>query len=243
MPAAQRYPAMRDALNATGRPIFYSLCNWGEEDTINWGPQVGNSWRTTQDIKDLWASIEMNFRYNYDGRAASGPGGWNDPDMLEVGNGGLTHDEEQTHFALWAVSKAPLIIGCDLSTISAESFTILTNQEIIAVNQDPGSAQARCFIGCGWWASILRTPSVYATTLSSGETVAVVVNWRETNYSRFEFSLFDIGIAPRGGKIQVRDLISHEDIGIFEDSDYSANVVVDKLRGHGSKVLKLSILN
>ena len=81
----------------------------------------------------------MNFRYNYQGIAASGPGGWNDPDMLEVGNGGLTVVEEQTHFALWAVSKAPLIIGCDLSKVSAASFSILTNEEIIRVNQDPGS--------------------------------------------------------------------------------------------------------
>jgi len=133
---------MRDALNATGRPIFYSPCNWGEEHTINWAPEVGNSWRTTQDIADLWTSIEFNFLYNSADAIASAPGGWNDPDMLEVGNGGLTLEEERTHFALWAIIKAPLIIGCDLTKISADSLKILTNEDLIAVNQDPGAIQA-----------------------------------------------------------------------------------------------------
>ena len=78
---------------------------------------------------------------------------------------------------------------------------------------------------------------MYATTLSTGETVAVIVNWRETNLSGFEFSLFDIGVVPQGGKINVRDLVQHQEVGVFDDSDYKANVVVDKLSGHGCKVL------
>ena len=98
VPASIRYPAMRDALNATGRPIFYSICNWGEEDTTHWGPEVGNSWRTTQDISNTWSSLEFNFHSNANGRDSSAPGGWNDPDMLEVGNEGLTLDEEKNPF-------------------------------------------------------------------------------------------------------------------------------------------------
>lgn len=113
-----RYPAMRDALEATGRPIFYSLCQWGEEDSWQWAPETANSWRTTQDIFDGWASVEYNFRENQKHFERSGPGAWNDPDMLEVGNGGLTYDEEKTHFAMWCLAKAPLIIGCDLTTVS-----------------------------------------------------------------------------------------------------------------------------
>ncbi len=105
---------MRDALNATGREIFYSVCSWGEENIPDWGKSVGNSWRTTQDIANLWGSIEFNFRENLKLASKSGTGGWNDPDMVEVGNEGLTFEEEKTHFALWAISKAPLIIGCDL---------------------------------------------------------------------------------------------------------------------------------
>lgn len=138
-PANERYTAMRDALNATGRPIFYSICNWGEDGTHEWGPETGNSWRTTWDIKDFWLSIEYNFRVNAYHQDVSGPGGWADPDMLEIGNGGLTLEEEKTHFALWAVSKAPLIIGTDLTKIAFESLMIIKNKELIAVNQDPTS--------------------------------------------------------------------------------------------------------
>lgn len=124
---------MRDALlKATSkpgrRPIFYSLCNWGEENTVNWGKQVGNSFRTTQDINKEWASIEYNFKLNAKAKDFSGIGGWADPDMLEVGNGGLTVEEEKTHFALWAISKAPLIIGTDLTTINDDSLNILKNK-------------------------------------------------------------------------------------------------------------------
>ena len=115
----------------------------------------------------------------------SGPGAWNDPDMLEVGNGGLTHEEEMTHFAMWALSKAPLIMGCDLTTVSQESLDILTNVDLIAVNQDPNSKQATCFIGCSWFDAITRSPSVYATNVTGGDVIAMIINWREVNYEDF----------------------------------------------------------
>jgi len=134
VPATVRYPAMRDALNKTGHPIFYSICNWGYEETVNWGPETGNSWRTTMDIKGMWASIQYNFRVNAYHPEIAGPGSWNDPDMLEIGNNYLTLDQERTHFALWSIVKAPLIIGCDLDKVSPDSFAILTNQELIAIN-------------------------------------------------------------------------------------------------------------
>ena len=158
VPATIRYPAMRDALIATGRPIFYSICNWGDEETWQWAPETGNSWRTTQDIFDGWASVEYNFKQSQLHFERSGAGGWNDPDMLEVGNGGMTLDEEKTHFALWALAKAPLIIGCDLTTVSAESLAILKNTNIIAVNQDPNSKQATCMLGCDYWSTLFRQP-------------------------------------------------------------------------------------
>ena len=120
-----------------------------------------------------------------EGRDSAGPGGWNDPDMLEVGNGGMTLEEEKSHFALWAISKAPLIIGADLSKISSESLAVLTNEDLIAVNQDPYSEQARCSVGCTWWDKFLRYPTVYHTKLSSGDTVAAITNWRELNYHNY----------------------------------------------------------
>ena len=139
---------MRDALLKSGRDIFYSICNWGNEDTYQWGPETGNSWRTTQDIADIWPSIEYNFKWNDVHYDIAHPGAWNDPDMLEVGNGGLTNDQEKTHFALWSVAKAPLILGCDLDKISKESFDIITNWELIEINQDSLGKQANCRVHC-----------------------------------------------------------------------------------------------
>lgn len=125
---------MKEALNKTGRPIFYSICNWGDENSPSWGPEVANSWRTTQDIFDKWASVEYNFMKNSEHQPSARPGGWNDADMFQIGNGGMTIEEEKTHFALWCISKSPLIIGCDLSNIRKESLQILKNTDLIAVN-------------------------------------------------------------------------------------------------------------
>jgi alpha-galactosidase len=135
-PAHERYTRMKEALNKTGRPIFYSVCNWGEDGTERWGPSIANSWRTSADIANVWGSVVYNFDVAdaKKFRKISGPGGWNDPDMLELGNGVLSHDQEKTHFALWSFMKAPLIIGCDLATVSNKTLSILKNKEIIAVN-------------------------------------------------------------------------------------------------------------
>ncbi|KAF2319261.1 hypothetical protein GH714_014295 [Hevea brasiliensis] len=101
----ERYPPMRDAINATGRTIFYSLCEWGVDDPALWAGKVGNSWRTTDDINDSWASMTTLADLNDKWAAYAGPGGWNDPDMLEVGNGGMTHQEYRAHFSIWALMK------------------------------------------------------------------------------------------------------------------------------------------
>jgi alpha-galactosidase len=142
-PPKKRYPVMRDALLKQDRKIFYSMCEWGVDDPATWAKDVGNSWRTTGDIFNSWSSmigiIDQNDRWwEY-----AGPGGWNDPDMLEVGNGGMTVDEEKIHFALWCVSKAPLLIGCDITKMSKDTFDILTNEEAIAVNQDSLGVQGK----------------------------------------------------------------------------------------------------
>ena len=138
-----RYPPMRDALNATGRPIFYSMCEWGVDDPATWAKDVGNSWRTTGDISDSWNSMITIIDTNNRWADYAGPGGWNDPDMLEVGNGGMTFEEYKVHFGLWALSKAPLLVGCDVTTMTEETKSILLNPEIIAVNQDPLGIQGR----------------------------------------------------------------------------------------------------
>ena len=131
-----RYPKMRDVLNKTGHPIFYSLCQWGQENVATWAKDVGNSWRTTTDIKDSWDSMINIIDKNDKWYKYAGPGGWNDPDMLEIGNGGMTLTEYKTHFGLWCISKAPLLIGCDIINMSDDIKKILTNREYIAINQD-----------------------------------------------------------------------------------------------------------
>lgn len=138
-----RYPRMRDALMKQERPIFYSICEWGEEEFPKWGKDVGNSWRTTQDIIDSWNSMISIIDINNKWYEYAGPGGWNDPDMLEVGNGGMTTDEYRSHYSLWAISKAPLLIGCDITNMTNDTWDILTNEEVIAVNQDELGEQGR----------------------------------------------------------------------------------------------------
>lgn len=139
----KRYPVMRDALNSTQRQIFYSMCEWGYDDPSLWAPGVGNSWRTTTDIYDSWKSLLVNLDDNAELWPYAAPGGWNDPDMLEVGNGGMTDDEYRSHFTLWSIMKAPLIIGCDPRTMSAATYNTLTNSEILDINQDSLGRQAR----------------------------------------------------------------------------------------------------
>lgn len=135
---------MRDALNKTGRPIFYSICNWGQDDVYLWGNKTGNSWRTTGDIQNNWYQVMDNFIYNSLHPEAATIGGWNDPDMLEIGNGVLNEVEEKTHFSLWAIVKAPLIIGCDLENIKDTTLAILKNENLIKLNQDSRGEVASC---------------------------------------------------------------------------------------------------
>ncbi|WP_434099492.1 NPCBM/NEW2 domain-containing protein [Streptomyces sviceus] len=135
--AKLRYTTMRDALKATGRPIVYSICEWGQNKPWEWAADVGHLWRTTGDISDNWGSMLSILKQNLPLAPHAGPGHWNDPDMLEVGNGGMTDTEYRSHFSMWAVMAAPLLIGSDLRSASAETFEILSNKEVIAVDQDP----------------------------------------------------------------------------------------------------------
>jgi alpha-galactosidase len=136
VPAQSRYTAMRDALAATGRPILFSLCNWGQENVWTWGAGVGNSWRTTGDINASYSSMLSIFHSNVGLASYAGPGHWNDPDMLEVGNGSLTATEARSEFSLWAEMAAPLIAGTNLANASSTTLSIYTNTRVIAVDQD-----------------------------------------------------------------------------------------------------------
>jgi alpha-galactosidase len=131
------YTKMRDALLKTHRPIVYSLCQYGNDAVWRWGASVGgNLWRTTGDISDRYARMaEIGFSQAGIARYA-GPGHWNDPDMLEVGNGGMNAEEYRTHMSLWAILAAPLLAGNDLSKMTPETISLLTNREVVAIDQD-----------------------------------------------------------------------------------------------------------
>ena len=128
----------------SGRPIVYSLCQYGKENVWEWGSKVsGNLWRTTDDINDSWERIsEIGFNQS-NLSAYAKPGNWNDPDMLEVGNGNLTYDENKSHFTLWCILSAPLIAGNDLREMSNQTKSILTNKDLIEINQDILGIQGR----------------------------------------------------------------------------------------------------
>ncbi|GKE12983.1 alpha-galactosidase 3 [Tanacetum coccineum] len=172
----------------------------GEDDPALWAGDVGNSWRTTDDIEDTWASMTSIADLNDKWAAYAGPGGWNDPDMLEVGNGGMTYLEYRSHFSIWALMKAPLLIGCDVRNMTAETFEILSNKEVIAVNQDPLGIQGRKVNASGTDGCL----QVWAGPLS-GNRFAVVLWNRCSEAGTIEVSWNTLGLESSIG-VSVRDL-------------------------------------
>ncbi|KAK5794682.1 hypothetical protein PVK06_035921 [Gossypium arboreum] len=196
----KRYPPMRDALNATGRTIFYSICEWGVEDPALWARGVGNSWRTTDDINDTWASMTTIADINDKWASHAGPGGWNDPDMLEVGNGGMTYQEYRAHFSIWALMKAPLLIGCDVRNMTAETLEILSNKEVISVNQDSLGVQGRKVYVSGE-ANCLQ---VWAGPLSGNR--LVVAFWNRCSKAATITARWDVLGLESSTHVSIRDL-------------------------------------
>ncbi|KAL7577933.1 hypothetical protein ACA910_007564 [Epithemia clementina (nom. ined.)] len=135
-PNLDRYVTMRNALNATGRPILYSLCQWGHESPWQWAPAVGNSWRVTGDLSPTWRAIRGSFEAALAHIDRAGPGAWADPDMLQVGcHGKLSPAEQRAHFAAWTLLKAPLLLGMDLRNVSQSVLDIITHSHLIAWHQ------------------------------------------------------------------------------------------------------------
>ncbi|MGC1462183.1 MAG: glycoside hydrolase family 27 protein [Terracidiphilus sp.] len=142
------YETMGKALKASGRPIVYSLCQYGWDAPWEWAPALGgNLWRTTGDVQANWMSIYDIVNQNAGLAKYAGPGHWNDPDMLEVGNGKLTLAENRSHFSMWAMLAAPLLAGNDLPNMKPEIKAILTNKDVIAIDQDKlGSQGTRAYV-------------------------------------------------------------------------------------------------
>jgi len=220
-----RYPVMRDALNATGRKISYSMCEWGVDNPVSWAPLVGNSWRTTGDISDNWNSMLSNLDQTEPLFTYAGPGGWNDPDMLEVGNGGMTFDEYKSHFSLWSLLKAPLLIGCDVRSLDNKTLYILTAVEVIAVNQDPLGIQ-------GHKVSMIGNSEVWAGPLQGGS-VAVILFNRASSSASISVNWSDIGLSQSTNAV-VRDLWARQNLGNYRGK-FTAQV-----NSHGVVVIKVT---
>ena len=221
MPAV--YKKMHDALVSTGRPIVFSLCEYGMDRVWRWGPSVGaNLWRTTGDISDDYTRMAF-IGFGQNGlQKYAGPGHWNDPDMLEVGNGHMSDEEYRTHMSLWCILAAPLIAGNDLTTMSPETLAILTNPEVIAVDQDPGGIQGHRVSEEGpleVWVKPLADGSKAVGLFNCGEsTMPVTVHFKA------------IGAGP---SVSIRDLWAKKDLGTF-NGKYTAEVP-----RHGVVLLKI----
>ncbi len=222
MPAL--YQIMGDALQKTGRPIVYSLCQYGRLDVWKWGADVGgNLWRTTGDIRDTWDSMSrIGFGQNELAQWAK-PGHWNDPDMLEIGNGGMSETEYKTHMTLWAMLAAPMLAGNDLRSMSSEILAILTNREVIALDQDKDGKQ-----GTRAWKS--GDQEIWTRPLSGGALAVALFN-RANDEAKVTVRWADIGIKA---KARVRDLWLHKDLE-WPGAESSVSVP-----GHGVVMLRVS---
>ena len=232
--AQASYGIMRAALNKTGRPIVFSMCEWGTAKPWLWaGDGTGNLWRTTGDIKDHWAGkydyawgvmniVDMNEPlYSY-----AGPGHWNDPDMLEVGNGGMTTDEYRAHFSLWAMMAAPLLAGNDVAHMSPETRSILMNKDVIAIDQDPMGHAGRRVRRDG-------DLEVWSRELANGGRAVLLLN-RGAAPAAMQFTWPEVGL-PAGVALRGRDLWQGHDVGALHGS-YTAQAVPS----HGVVLLLLA---
>jgi alpha-galactosidase len=222
------YTLMRDALAATGRPIVFSICEWGSTKPWLWAGPIGNMWRSTGDIQDCWDCNKkwgghgvlqiidlMEPLYSY-----AGPGHWNDPDMLEVGNGGMTTAEYRAHFSMWALFAAPLIAGNDMAHMTPDISDILLNKDVIAIDQDPMGSQGQLVHKDG-------DLQVWSKKLADGGRAVVLLN-RGAKPAKIAADWRDIGL-PATQAAGVRDLWAHKDLarqtGSFS-TEVAANAAV-----------------
>jgi len=226
------YIDMAKYLRDSGRDIVFSLCQYGMKDVWKWGAGVGgNLWRTTGDIRDTWKSLSgIGFKQTKIAEHA-GPGHWNDPDMLVVGKVGwgptlheskLTKTEQMTHITMWAMLSAPLLIGCDMSNLDQFTIDLLTNDDVLAVDQDPLGKQATVKASA-------KTSEVWARPLADGSMAIALFNKGEKS-SEITANFSDLGIS---GTQKVRDLWQRKDLGSY-DTKFSATVP-----GHGAVMVKL----
>jgi alpha-galactosidase len=221
------YLKMHEAIVKSGRPMIYSLCQYGHDSSWQWASQVGgNMWRTTADIDPSFNRIAQIGRDQAGLAKYAGPGHWNDPDMLEVGNGKLTLDEDRTHMGMWAMLAAPLLAGNNLSELTPEVTSILTNRAVIAIDQDPLGKQAERIFAEG-------PIEIWARPLADGSRAIAIFNFGEDE-SFLRGITLHLREAGAANGWEAHDVWSGIDLGPISD-DYSFH-----LKRHASLLLKLS---
>jgi len=216
------YTLMRNALAESGRPIVFSICEWGSTKPWLWAGPIGNLWRSTGDIQDCW-----DCKKDWGGNGVTqiidlmsgletyaGPGHWNDPDMLEVGNGGMTQEEYRAHFSMWAMFSAPLLAGNDISNMTPGTKEILLNKEVIAIDQDPLGQQAHRVKKTG-------DLEIWSKQLQDGSRAVALLN-RSPAAAKISVAWTNIGY-PGKLSATVRNLWNANDLGKQTES-YSAEV-------------------
>jgi len=212
--AQESYSLMRDALYASGRPVVFSLCEWGLNKPWEWAAEVGHLWRTTGDIRNNWdipdakegkvwaGGVIINLDMQQGLESFAGPGHWNDPDMLQVGNGVLSASENRAHFSLWCMLAAPLMAGNDLRTMLPAVRDLLTNREVIAVNQDSLGKQGYKIRDEGEF-------EIFCKPLSRGNQAICLFNRHDTEFKvSIDWKTLQIPETCR-----IRDLWKHEYCG------------------------------
>lgn len=240
------YTTMRDALYAAKRPVVYSICEWGDTKPWEWGAEIGHLWRTTGDIYDCfdcvvdhgtWSSWGvMSILDMQDGlREFAGPGHWNDPDMLEVGNGGMTTQEDRAHFSMWCMLAAPLMAGNDIGNMSEQTHAILTNKDAIAINQDALGIQAFRLMANDsletWFKPLSDGDWALCFLNRSTQEKDIDFDWKTKVYD--EFSKRDLD--GDNTKYEIFDVWEKKNLG------KTNKPLKSKLSGHGVLMLKLNL--
>ena len=221
------YQMMGEALAHAGRPIVYSLCQYGLTDVWTWGAKTGgNLWRTTGDIRDTWDSMDKIGFSQIAISSYTRPGHWNDPDMLEIGNGGMTADEYRTHMSLWSMLAAPLIAGNDLRSMTAETKSILMNTEVIAIDQDPAAKPVQSLAKKGDMETLTRV-------LADGSLIVGIYN-RGSAPIPAGLPWTSLPAGYSGKKLTVRDLWKHQAVSM-NGAQYNETVPA-----HGVRLLRIA---
>jgi alpha-galactosidase len=222
--AKEAYTTMSNALKTAGHPIVFSLCEWGNNQPWHWAEPVGQLWRTTGDITAQFDGIKEYGNWHANGvmtivemqdslRKYAGPNHWNDPDMLEVGNG-LTPAQNRSHFSLWAMLASPLIAGNDLRSMTEDTKAVLTNKDVIAVNQDPSGVQGFRYSNKDsvqtWFKPLANGEWAVSFVNRSSVPKTVDFNWQEENVVD---NIFNKTLDTKTTTYKLRDLWARKDVG------------------------------